>query len=125
VKHPADSPGDSSALSRSPDGGPSRSATVYLAIRLPPGTMPGGLAETQFALTRAARAMTESGHPVRYLNGMYMPAETRLLCVFAGETEEAVHAAVELVGLPFTQIKAITDSYDQGLGSADERGPDG
>jgi hypothetical protein len=84
-------------------------ATVYLAIGLPDGTMPGGLAKIQLALAAAARRMSESGHPVRYLNGMYMPAETRLLCVFAGESEETVRATVRLIDLPFVQIKAITD----------------
>ena len=37
-----------------------------------------------------------------------------LLCVFAAESEETVHAAVEQARLPFVQIKAITDQWDQG-----------
>jgi hypothetical protein len=89
-------------------------ATVYLAISLPADTMPGGLATIQLALAEAARKMTETGHQVHYLNGMYMPAQTRLLCVFAADSEETVHATVELVGLPFVRIKAITDRWDQG-----------
>jgi hypothetical protein len=96
-------------------------ATVYLAIGLPDGALPGGpmpcgLAEIQLALADAARRMTESGYPVRYLNGMYMPAQTRLLCVFAAESEAIVHATVRLARLPFRQINAITD---QGPAPAD------
>lgn len=98
-------------------------ATVYLAIGLPDGSMTGGLAEIQLALAHAARQMTESGHPVRYLNGMYVPAQTRLLCVFAAESEEAVRAAVELARLPFVQIKAIADQEDQGPAPAEDGGP--
>lgn len=109
--NPASGPPDESPVPPpGPEDGSALSATVYLAIGLPEGTMPGGLATIQLALADAARRMTESGHPVRYLNGMYMPAQTRLLCVFVGESEEAVHAAVRLVGLPFVQIRAITDS---------------
>jgi hypothetical protein len=85
---------------------------VYLAIGLPDGTMTGGLAEIQLALADATRQMTESGHPVRYLNAMYMPAQTRLLCVFAADSEETVYATVERVRLPFVQIKAITEHWD-------------
>jgi Protein of unknown function (DUF4242) len=88
--------------------------TVYLAFGLPAGNVPGGLAEIQLALAEAARTMTCAGHPVRYLNGMYMPAQTRLLCVFAAENEEAVRATAELVQLPFVQISAIRDRWDHG-----------
>jgi uncharacterized protein DUF4242 len=107
---PAPGPPDDLPASASEVGhGTVPCTTVYLAISLPESTMPAGLGEIQLALAAAARRMTESGHPVRYLNCMYMPAQTRLLCVFAGESEEAVHETVRLVGLPFVQIKAITD----------------
>ncbi|GLY89196.1 hypothetical protein Airi02_071250 [Actinoallomurus iriomotensis] len=86
--------------------------TVYLSIGLPADAMPGGLAEIQHSLADAARRITRSGHPVHYVNGMYMPAQTRLLCVFTAESEEAVHAAVKLLRLPFVQLKAVAD--DQG-----------
>jgi hypothetical protein len=111
-------PSEPSGLPRA-DGGSLPSTTVYLAICLPPGTMPGGLADIQLAITDAARKMTESGHPVRYLNGMYMPAQTRLLCVFAAESEETAHATVDLVRLPYVQMRAITDRWDQGPAPAD------
>ena len=94
------------------DGQP-LTATVYLAIGLPEGTVPGCLSEVQIALADAVRHMTEAGHPVRYLNGMYMPAHTRLLCVFAAESEETVYATVEQVRLPFERINAITDDWDR------------
>lgn len=98
----------------SAEEGPRLLATVYLAISLPDGSAPGGsasdgLAEIQLALSDATRKMAEAGHTVRYLNGMYMPAQTRLLCVFAAESEEVVHTIVKWVRLPFVPIKAITD----------------
>ncbi|MFB9835501.1 hypothetical protein [Actinoallomurus acaciae] len=83
--------------------------TVYLSIGLSADAVPGGLAGIQRSLADAARQMTRSGHPVHYSNGMYMPAQTRLLCVFTGESEEAVHAAVRLLRLPFVQLKAVTE----------------
>lgn len=117
--NPAPGPPDDPAGVPPAENGSCPRATVYLAIGLPDGAMPGGLAEIQLALCDAARQMTESGHPVRYLNGMYMPAQTRLLCVFAAESEETVHATVERVRLPFVPIKAITDPGDQGPAPAD------
>jgi hypothetical protein len=50
---------------------------------------------------------------------MYMPAQTRLLCVFAAENEEAAHAAVDLVRLQYVQMRAITDRWDQGPAPAE------
>jgi Protein of unknown function (DUF4242) len=101
----------------------SLSATVYLAIRLPDGTMPGGLAEVQQRLADAARKTTESGRQVRYLNGMYMPAQNRLLCVFAAESEKAVEDTAELVRLPFERINAIPDDWDPDPAPAERREP--
>lgn len=101
---------DTAALvTPSAEGGP---ITVYLSIGLPADAMPSGLAEIQHSLADAAQRMTRSGHPVHYVNGMYMPAQTRLLCVFTGESEEAVQAAVRLLRLPFVQLKAVAE--DQG-----------
>jgi Protein of unknown function (DUF4242) len=108
------SPDGSSAFPPGLDGGSGLRVTVYLSIVLTEDTVPGavtrgGLADIQLAIADAARRMTASGHPVRYVNGMYMPARTRLLCVFRGESEEVVLATARLVGLPFAHIKAIAD----------------
>jgi hypothetical protein len=95
------------------DEGSTPLATVYLSFSLPRHTKPSGLAEIQLALANAARRITAAGRPVRYLNGMYMPAQTRLLCVFVAENAEAVHDAAKLVRLPFTEIKAIADQWER------------
>lgn len=117
----ADSRDDSPALAGAAAQATPLPATVYMAIGLPAATMPGGLAEVQLALADAARTMTAAGHPVRYVTGMYMPTQTRLLCVFAAETEETVHATVQLVRLPFVQISAITDRRDQDPATGERR----
>ncbi|MCW2862566.1 MAG: hypothetical protein JWP48_4274 [Actinoallomurus sp.] len=117
----ADSRDDSPALAGAAAHATPLPATVYMAIGLPAATMPGGLAEVQLALADAARTMTAAGHPVRYVTGMYMPTQTRLLCVFAAETEETVHATVQLVRLPFVQISAITDRRDQDPATGERR----
>jgi muconolactone delta-isomerase len=101
----------------------SPAATVYLAIRLPDGTMPGGLADVQQRLADAARKITESGSHVRYLNGMYMPAQNRLLCVFAADSAEAVDATAALVRLPFERVKAMPDHWDPDPAPAEGREP--
>jgi hypothetical protein len=90
------------------------STTVYVSIELPADAVSGSLAEIQNALADAAGTLTRSGHPVRYVNGMYLPAQARLLCVFAGESEEAVHAAVGLLRLPFVKIEKVAEGHDQG-----------
>lgn len=90
----------------SPGGFP---ATVYVAICLPADAMPGALARIQRALADAARKTSEAGRPVHYVNGMYMPAQHRLLCVFTAACTEAVDATVERVRLPYERIKAVTE----------------
>jgi muconolactone delta-isomerase len=122
VNPASDSRDDLPAVAAAAGQAVSLPAIVYMAVTLPADTMPGGLAEVQVSLADAARAMTAAGHAVRYVNGMYLPTQTRLLCVFAAESEETVHATVELVRLPFVQISAITDRRDQDPASG-ERGP--
>jgi hypothetical protein len=78
-------------------------ATVYLAVLLPPGMTPS---DAQFALAGAARKTTADGRRVRYVHGMYLPAQARMLCVFTAENEEAVYAAARLAQLSFTRIDA-------------------
>lgn len=101
-------PDDTSACFSAAENEAPLPVTVYLAISLPAGTMPGGLCEIQQRLADAARKITRSGSPVRYLNGMYMPAQNRLLCVFAADSEAAAEATVELVRLPYERINAVT-----------------
>jgi hypothetical protein len=87
-------------------------ATVYVSIPLPDETMPCGLSGLQCALADAAQRMTEMGHPVRYVNGMYMPAESRLLCVFAAESEDAVRATVRLLRIPFVPVHTTGETTE-------------
>jgi hypothetical protein len=78
-------------------------ATVYLAVRLPDDAATR-LADIQDTLIEGARHTTEAGRRVRYLHGMYIPARNCLLCAFAAESREAVHAAAGRARLPFVQI---------------------
>lgn len=85
-------------------------ATIYLAISLAPGAGAGDLAEIKCALAEAARRTSAAGRPVRFVNGMYLPAHAYLLCAFTAINEEAVHATVTLTGLPYTPVDAATAS---------------
>jgi hypothetical protein len=89
----------------------SHQVTVYLAVDIPPDVVPGDLAAIQRELADAARQIAATGRPVRYLNGMYMPGQARLLCAFAAESAEAVHEAARGVRWPFTEIKAAADQW--------------
>jgi hypothetical protein len=89
---------------------PSATSPVYLAVQLLPGMEPGDLAEIQLALADAARRITATGRPVRYVHGMYLPPQTRLLCMFTAENKEAVHAAARLAQVLFTQVDAAPAS---------------
>ena len=81
--------------------------TVYLAIRLPDGATSGDLAKIQNTLTQAAqRTTTATGRAVYYLHSMYLPGQTRLLCEFTADSEEAVRMTANMARLPFTQINA-------------------
>ncbi|GAB3963454.1 hypothetical protein GCM10029978_021310 [Actinoallomurus acanthiterrae] len=98
MKPTAGTDGRTSTADRTPG------STVYLAIRLPPGVVPSDLAEIQCCLATSARHATASGRPVRYLHGMYVPSQARLLCAFAAESAEVVHAIAESARLPYDRI---------------------
>jgi hypothetical protein len=63
----------------------------------------------QHALDSAARRITASGRPVRFLDGTYVSSRARLVCRFAAESEDDVLASADLAQLPFMKI-ATTSS---------------
>lgn len=104
-------PSAAEGMSGSPAEGGS-CATFYMAVPLLSGMEPR---EVHLALSRAAgRAMTGGRH-VRYLNGMYVPAQARLLCVFVAEDEQAVYAAARLARLPFGRLDVTPLPTSAGL----------
>ncbi len=94
---------------RSNEDGRLDGSIVYLAEGHLPGMALQDLIAIQHALTQAAQRVTAAGQPVRYLRSMYVPAQQRLICVLATESEEAALASAELAQLPFAKVQAAFD----------------
>jgi muconolactone delta-isomerase len=82
---------------------------VYLVDRDLPGITGEGLAMFQQAEISASEQFTAAGQTVRYLRSMFIPGETRCMCLFEAEDEVAVAAVNELAQLPFTRIVEALD----------------
>ncbi len=54
---------------------------VYMVDRDLPGATVDGLAALQQAAITASQSFTAPGQPVRYLHGIFIPGESRCLCL--------------------------------------------
>jgi Nickel responsive protein SCO4226-like len=82
---------------------------VYLVDRDLPGITREGLAAVQRAEISASQQVTTAEQPVRYLRSIFIPGESRCMCLFEAEDEAAVAALNEAAGLPFTRIVEALD----------------
>ncbi len=82
---------------------------VYLVER----DLPGITLTQLTASRRAARAMCESfvadGQPVRYLRSIFVPGESRCLCLFEAPTAERVQEVNEAAQIPYNRIITALD----------------
>ena len=69
-----------------------------------------GRAATAVARARsAAAAMTLGGRPVRYVNGIFVPSEESVLCVFEASSARDVAETARRAGLRADRIVAAID----------------
>jgi hypothetical protein len=82
---------------------------VYMVDRDLPGVTLEQLDRLQKAAIDMSRQFTAAGRPVRYIRGMYVPGESRVMCLFeaseSGLVEEVNHAA----GIPYTRVVRAID----------------
>lgn len=82
---------------------------VYMVDRDLPGITMEQLAAAQRAAIETSQRFTAEGQPVRYLRSMFVPGESRLMCLFEAPDAARVRAVNERAQLPFTRIVEALD----------------
>ncbi len=82
---------------------------VYLVERDLPGISMEELADAQKKAIQAGKDMTAQGREVRYIRSMFVPGESKCMCLFEAASEELVREANELGQIPFTRIVPVID----------------
>jgi hypothetical protein len=82
---------------------------VYMVDRDLPGITPEQLAKAQRAAVAMSDRFTADGKEVRYLRSVFLPDESRCMCLFEAPNRELVHEVNEAAKLPFTRIVEALD----------------
>ena len=81
---------------------------VYLVDRNLPGITKDRLVETQRAALETSRRFTEEGYPVLYTKCIFIPEESRCLCLFEAANADTVERVNEESRFPYTQVLKAT-----------------
>jgi muconolactone delta-isomerase len=67
------------------------------------------LAEAQKRAIQAGKELTAQGKDVKYIRSMFVPGESRCMCLFEAPNPENVREANERAQVPFTRIVPAMD----------------
>ena len=82
---------------------------VYMVERVLPGLKMDQLAEAQKRAIQAGKELTAEGKTVKYIRSMFVPTESRCMCLFEAADPDLVREANERAKVPFTRIVAAED----------------
>jgi hypothetical protein len=82
---------------------------VYLVERELPNIEMEELADAQKRAILSGKEMTAQGKEVRYIRSMFVPGESRCMCLFEAPNSENVREANERAEIPFTRIVEVFD----------------
>lgn len=82
---------------------------VYLIDSVIPGLTSDQLTTAQQALIETCQRFTARGEYVRYLRGIYMPAESRCLFLFEAPNAKTVEEVNEVAKFPYTRVVEAID----------------
>lgn len=82
---------------------------VYMVERDLPGVKMEQLADAQKRAIQAGKQLTAEGKEVKYIRSMFVPGESRCMCLFEAPNSENVREANERAQIPFTRIVAAMD----------------
>jgi hypothetical protein len=82
---------------------------TFLVQRDLPGLSGEQFRAAQRAAQAAARRATRDGTSVRYLRGLFMPAEGRAVCLFEAPDVDSVRAVNLAAGVPFSHVAEALD----------------
>lgn len=82
---------------------------VYMVERNLPGVKMDQLAEAQKRAIQVGKELTAEGKKVKYIRSMFVPGESRCMCLFEASDPDLVREANERAQIPFTRIVPAED----------------
>jgi hypothetical protein len=82
---------------------------VYLVDRVFLRTTLDQIIEAQRAVIEMSQRFTAWGEHVRYLRSIYIPGESRCLCLFEAPSTQVVEEVNEVARIPFTRIVEVVE----------------
>lgn len=82
---------------------------VFMVERDLPGITMEELAAAQKRAIRTGKELTAEGRQVRYIRSMFVPGESKCMCLFEAPTPDLVREANERAHIPFTRIVIAED----------------
>jgi hypothetical protein len=86
---------------------------VYMVERDLPGVTTDQLAAAQKAAIEKGKQMTADGKEVRYIRSIFVPGDSKCMCMFEAANPEVVKELNEAAQIPFTEIKEALDLTPQ------------
>ncbi|HEV8482947.1 MAG TPA: DUF4242 domain-containing protein [Blastocatellia bacterium] len=83
--------------------------TVYMVERDLPGVTVEQLGAAQKAAIEKGKEFTADGKDVRYIRSIFVPGESKCMCLFEASSPELVREMNEAAQIPFTRIKEALD----------------
>ncbi len=82
---------------------------VFMVERDLPGVTMEQLAAAQKKAIQMGKELTAEGRQVRYIRSMFVPGESKCMCLFEAPNPENVREANERGQIPFTRIVVAED----------------
>jgi len=88
--------------------------TVFMVERDLPGVTTDQLAAAQKAAIEKGQEYTANGKDVRYIRSIFVPGESKCMCLFEAANQEVVKELNEEAGIPYTEVKEAFDLTPKG-----------
>jgi len=82
---------------------------VYMVERNLPGVTMDQLGSAQKEAIEKSQQFTADGKEVRYIRSIFVPGESRCMCLFEAPNSEVVKEVNEAAKIPFTRIVEAND----------------
>ena len=82
---------------------------VYMVERDLPGVTTEQLGAAQKAAIQKGKEFTAEGKDVRYIRSIFVPGESKCMCLFEASSPDLVREVNEAAQIPFTRIKEALD----------------
>lgn len=83
--------------------------TVYFVDRPLPGLTQDMIEATQRRVGAIAARFTAEGRPVRYIRSIFVPGDSRCMCLFESDDPDLVRELNEVAGVPYSRIVEAMD----------------